>query len=153
VNTGHAARTLLLIGGVFSSAIAMLHVVIVFVGAPAYRYFGAGEDMAHLAEAGSWVPPLLTLAIALVFAVWASYGFSGAGLIRRLPLLRAALLTIGLIFSLRGLSIVPQVVALVQSDRSVMHRAVVFSLVSLTCGIIYLAGTTMLPRKDDAAPW
>ena len=153
MNAGQTARTLLLIGGVASSAIAMLHVVIVFVGAPGYRYFGAGEDMARAAEAGSWVPPLLTLAFALVFAVWALYGFSGAGLIRRLPLLRAALLTIGLIFSLRGLSVVPQVVALVQSGRSVLHRAVVFSLVSLTCGIIYLAGTMMLPRKDDAAPW
>jgi hypothetical protein len=153
VNGGQTARTLLLIGGVLSSAIAMLHVVIVFVGAPGYRYFGAGEGMARSAEAGSWVPPLLTLAIALIFAVWALYAFSGAGLIRRLPLLRGGLITIGLIFFLRGLSILPQVVALAQSGRSVVHRAVVFSFVSLTCGIIYLAGTTMLPRKDDTAPW
>lgn len=148
MNAGHTARTFLLIGGLFSSAIAVLHVLIVFVGAPAYRYFGAGEGMARLAEAGSWVPPLLTLALAFVFAVWALYAFSGAGLIRRLPLLKTGLITIGLIYFLRGLSIIPQVVALVQSGRSVMHRAVVFSLVSLTCGIIYLAGTTMLPRKD-----
>ena len=30
-----------LLGGLLSAGIALLHVVIIFVGAPAYRYFGA----------------------------------------------------------------------------------------------------------------
>ena len=133
-------RRLLLIGGLLSAAIAALHVAVVFVGAPAYRYFGAGEGMARLVESGSLIPPVVTLAIALVFAVWALYGFSGAGLIRRLPLLEAGLLTIGVIYFVRGLLVIPEAMVLLQSGRSLLHKVVVFSLVSLACGILYLAG-------------
>jgi hypothetical protein len=113
---------------------------VVFVGAPAYRYFGAGEGMARVVESGSLIPPVVTLAIALVFAVWALYGFSGAGLIRRLPLLEAGLLTIGVIYFVRGLLVIPEAMVLLQSGRSLLHKVVVFSLVSLACGILYLAG-------------
>ncbi|HWN41645.1 MAG TPA: hypothetical protein VNW71_05455, partial [Thermoanaerobaculia bacterium] len=60
---------ILAVAGWLSVAIAALHVEIVFFGAPAYRYFGAGEDMARQAEAGSFVPAAMTLAIAAVFAV------------------------------------------------------------------------------------
>ncbi|MBE2200492.1 MAG: hypothetical protein IAE79_17890 [Anaerolinea sp.] len=37
----------LTLGGVFSIGIAILHIAIIFGGAPAYRYFGAGEEMAQ----------------------------------------------------------------------------------------------------------
>jgi putative oxidoreductase len=141
------SRRLLLIGGLFSAAIAALHIAVVFVGAPAYRYFGAGEGMARLVESGSLIPPVVTLAIALVFAVWALYGLSGAGLIRRLPLLEAGLLTIGVIYFLRGLLVIPEAMVLLQSGRFVLHRVVVFSLVSLACGILYLAGAIAHRRR------
>ncbi|MBC7983974.1 MAG: hypothetical protein H7Y02_08975 [Candidatus Obscuribacterales bacterium] len=50
----------LIVGAALSAVAAMLHVGIIFVGAPWYRFFGAGEDMARKAEAGSWYPALIT---------------------------------------------------------------------------------------------
>ena len=72
------------LGGILSFAVAFLHVASVFVGAAAYRYFGAGEDMSTAAESGSAFPALLTLFLAAIFAIWGFYGLSGAGVVRQL---------------------------------------------------------------------
>lgn len=104
-------RPLLFIGGSLSAAIAALHMIIILAGGPAYRYFGAGEDLTRLAESGSPIPALLTACIAFVFAGFAAYGLSGAGVLGRLPFLRAGLLAIASIYLLRGLSVFPQAAA------------------------------------------
>jgi hypothetical protein len=129
-------------GGVASAFIAALHVLIVIGGGPAYRYFGAGEHMARLAEAGSLIPALVTAGISAVFVVWAAYAFSGAGLLRRLPLLRTGLVVIGVVYLLRGLLLAPEVVARVSgSQPAVPVRELVFSLAALAAGLAYLLGT------------
>ena len=69
----------LFVGGVLSGIAALLHVLIVFGGGPWYRFFGAGEEMARLSEAGHWWPPLLTTGIALVLALWALYALAAGG--------------------------------------------------------------------------
>jgi len=129
------------LGGVLSFAVALLHVVIIFIGAPAYRYFGAGEDMATAAESGSAFPALLTFVLVVVFAIWGFYGLSGAGVIRRLPLLKIALILIGAIYALRGVAIFQQLSQIVTSAAEVAQREIVFSLVSLVIGLAYLIGT------------
>ncbi len=129
------------LGGVLSFAVALLHIVIIFVGAPAYRYFGAGEEMARAAESGSSVPAVMTLVLVVIFAVWGVYAFSGARMLRRLPLLRTALLMIGAIYTLRGLAVLGQVVQIITSAKQVEPREVMFSLVSLGIGLAYLLGT------------
>lgn len=134
---------ILAVAGWSSVAIAALHVVIVFLGAPAYRYFGAGEDMARQAEAGSLVPAAMTLAIAAVFAVFALYAFSGAGRFRRLPLLRTGLVAISAIYLVRGLLLLPELAGYAQGS-GVMPRQLAFSFTSLVIGLFYLAGTVLL---------
>ena len=123
-----------------SFTVAFGHVAVVFIGAPAYRYFGAGEEIAELAASGSILPAVLTLLLAAVFAVWGLYALSGAGLIRRLPLLGAGLVAIAGIYALRGLGIVTQVVWMIRSPRSVPLRETAFSLASLFIGIVYFIG-------------
>lgn len=85
---------------------ALLHLGCIVFGAPWYRALGAGEGMARLAEAGSWRPTLITLAISAVLLVWAVFALSGAGVIRPLPLTRLALLAISAVLLLRGLGFV-----------------------------------------------
>ena len=131
----------LILGGGLSVAAALLHVAIIFGGAPAYRYFGAGEEMAELATAGSVLPALLTLFLAVVLALWGLYAFSGAGLIRHLPLLRIGLVIIAGIYTVRGIGFVPQVLWMIESPQSVAPREIVFSLASLFVGSAYLIGT------------
>lgn len=139
------------LAGWLSVAVAALHVVIIFFGAPAYHYFGAGEDMARQAEAGSIVPAAMTLFIAAVFAVFALYAFSGAGRLRRLPLLRTGLVVIAAIYTLRGLGLILELIQFAQGSATVMPRQLVFSAVSLTIGLLYLAGTVLLwPRLRPA---
>jgi len=131
----------LILGGSLSIAIALLHIAIIFGGAPAYRYFGAGEEMAELAAAGSVLPALLTLILAVIFTLWGLYAFSGAGLIRHLPLLRPGLAVIAGIYTLRGIGFVPQVFWMIASPQAVAPQEITFSLASLFVGIVYLVGT------------
>ncbi|TBR11526.1 MAG: hypothetical protein EPO46_06240 [Lysobacter sp.] len=101
---------LLTFGAALSATAAALHVAIIFGGPDWYRFFGAGERFAQLDAAGSRVPALMTLGIATVLALWSAYALSGAGWLRRLPLLRTALVTISAIYLLRGLVLAPMLV-------------------------------------------
>ena len=92
----------LLTAAILNALVAVLHVACAAFGASWYRFFGAGEEMARMAEAGRWYPAVLTLGIAAVFGAWSLYALSGAGVIRRLPLLRIALCLITAIYLLRG---------------------------------------------------
>ncbi len=138
------------LGGILSFAVALLHVVIIFIGAPAYRYFGAGEDMATAAESGSAFPAVLTLLLATIFAIWGLYGLSGAGVIRRLPLLKIALMLIGAVYTLRGIAVFQQLFQIVTSSAEVAPREIAFSLVSLIIGLAYLIGTILNWRSFGA---
>lgn len=133
-------KTLLSIGGVCSTLVGLLHIVIIFYGAPAYRYFGAGEEMAVMSENGSLLPAVVTLIIVFVFLIWGLYAFSGVGLIRRLPKLRLGLVIIGSIYTLRGVIIVFQIFEIIVLNESLVINDLVFSIVSLFIGIVYLAG-------------
>lgn len=81
---------------------ALAHVGCMVFGASWYRFFGAGEQMARLAEQGSWQPTLITAAITAVLLVWGAYALAGAGVIMQLPWTRPILLLISLVFLLRG---------------------------------------------------
>ncbi|MGH6615741.1 hypothetical protein [Sphingomonas sp.] len=92
----------LIAAGVLNTIAALLHLGCVFGGPSWYRFFGAGEGMARLAEQGSWRPALITLGITAILAGWAAYAFSGAGLVPRLPLLRPALILICAVYVARA---------------------------------------------------
>lgn len=81
---------------------ALAHVGCMVFGASWYRFFGAGEQMARLAEQGSWQPTLITAGITAVLLVWGAYALAGAGVIMQLPWTRPILLLISLVFLLRG---------------------------------------------------
>ncbi len=92
----------LVLGGALSAAAAIAHLVCILLGAPAYRFLGAGEKMARAAEAGKARPTLITLVIAGLLFVWAAYAFSGAGVIRELPLSKLALMAISTAYLARA---------------------------------------------------
>jgi hypothetical protein len=94
----------LVLGGVLSAAAAVAHVACIALGAPAYRFMGAGESMARAAEAGKIRPTLITLAIAGLLLVWAFYAFSGAGVAPALPFTNPALALISAVYLARALA-------------------------------------------------
>jgi hypothetical protein len=93
----------LIAAGWMSVAASLLHVACIIGGPDWYRFFGAGEEIARAAERGAWMPTILTLFIAGVLATWAAYAFGAAGKFIRLPLMRTALIAIGLVLLLRAL--------------------------------------------------
>ncbi|MGP9800770.1 hypothetical protein [Rheinheimera sp. NSM] len=81
---------------------ALAHAGCIVFGADWYRFFGAGEQMAQMAEQGLWYPTMVTSVLVVMLFTWACYGLSGAGAIKCLPLTKFALVVIAGIFLLRG---------------------------------------------------
>lgn len=127
----------LILAGSLSALAALAHLAVIVGGPDWYRFFGAGEGMARMAERGMIQPALITIGIAAVLAIWAAYAFSGAGLIGRLPLLRTGLVVITLIYLARGLIIVPAWLM----NREINTFGWVSSLIVLGFGLAYLIGT------------
>ncbi|BFM10926.1 hypothetical protein R50072_10790 [Simiduia litorea] len=121
---------------------ALAHVAIILGGAEWYRFFGAGEDMATMAEAGSVYPTLITAFIALCLSVMGLYALSGAGVIVRLPLLPAVLVVIACVFCLRA--IVGLILPFVSSQAYIVAQGVAFwiwsSSICLVIGFAYVWG-------------
>ena len=136
--TGRTPNRWLVTGGMLSALAALLHLAVLAGGPDWYRFFGAGEEMARMAEQGAIMPTLITLAIAALLAVWSAYAFSGAGLFRRLPLMRTALVAITAVYLLRGLALVP--LAALRPDL-VTPFDVWSSLIVLAYGLCYAVGT------------
>ncbi|MDQ3124903.1 MAG: hypothetical protein M3Q74_04785 [Pseudomonadota bacterium] len=133
-----ARNPALIIGGLLSVAASLMHIGCIIGGPDWYRFFGAGEELAIMAEQGSMIPALLTLGIAALLAIWAAYAFSGAGLLPRLPLLRTGLVVISAIYLLRGLVLIP---ALVIHGSDIMPFLLWSSLIVLVYGLAYAIGT------------
>jgi hypothetical protein len=131
------ANKWLVIGGCLSLLAALLHVACIFGGGDWYRFFGAGEELARADEAGLWMPAILTACIALILSLWAAYAFSGAGLVRRLPLLRTGLAVISAIYLMRGLLIIPALAEPVMRTSFNIWS----SLIVLAYGFAYAYGT------------
>ena len=132
-----AGNPWLLAGAILSAIASLLHLACIVGGPSWYRFFGAGERMARLVERGSLQPAVITVAIALILALWSADALSGAGLIPRLPLLRTGLVTICAIYLLRAAAL-PLMLARMP-DRGTTFL-VVSSAIVLVIGLVYLAG-------------
>lgn len=129
----------LLTGGILSALVAILHIAIILGGSSWYRFFGAGEEMAIMAEKGSYFPALITTGIVVVFLVWSLYAFSGANYLKKkLPFIKIALVIISAIYILRGLALFP---AFIIMPEQVDTFAILSSLISLAFGLVYAFGT------------
>ncbi|GMV29077.1 MAG: hypothetical protein AMXMBFR59_12020 [Rhodanobacteraceae bacterium] len=92
----------LLAAAAADTAAALLHVGCIVFGASWYRFLGAGEGLARLAERGDPRPAQMAAVIAGVLLVWALYALSGAGVIRRMPFVRLVLALIAAVLIARG---------------------------------------------------
>lgn len=133
------ARRFLMAGALLSGGIAVLHMAIFLSGPAAYTYFGA-PDLGASEARGSSVPDVVTAVLVILFGLASLYGIAGANGMR-LPLLRLGLIAIGSVFTLRGLGLVPELLATVRGTPIVPGRYLLFSIVSLVTGLCYLLGT------------
>lgn len=150
----------LLAGGLLTGIAALLHLGIIVRGPDWYRFFGAGEQMARLAERGALYPTVVTSGIAAVLGVWALYAFSGAGVVRPLPLLRPVLVLVAVVFLARGVLGVPAVLLASDAYATELKGRMTFMIVSsalcLVLGLCYAVGAVGLWRGaggESSAAW
>ena len=147
-------RVAVLAGAALTGVASLLHFAIILGGPEWYRFFGAGERMARLAARGAAYPAVVTAGIAAILGIWALYGLSGAGVIRRLPLLRLALVLIAGIYLARGILGIPAVL-LVEHPyalelRGKMTFMILTSAVCIGLGLCYAAGAALVRRRSTA---
>ena len=127
----------LIVAGTLSAVAALLHLGCIYFGASWYRFFGAGEEMAVMSEEGSIYPTVITCIIAIILAIWSTYAFSGAKVVRKLPLTKVVLSLVALVFLARGLLGIPVVIYSDSSYLSELTESMMFMVVSsLICLII-----------------
>lgn len=128
----------LILASICSAFAALAHLGCIIFGADWYRFFGAGEQMAQLAETGHWYPTAVTSVVVFALSLFSLYALSGANLIGRLPLLKLGLIVISAIYLFRGLAFV--VIMPLFPDNSLAFW-LISSGICLTIGILYVVGT------------
>lgn len=91
------------LAAIFMFVGALFHIVCLFGGADWLLFTGAPPEFAESYRAGNLEPLIWTVAIALMLTIWGFYAMSGAGRIRRLPLLKTAFGIIAALMTARGL--------------------------------------------------
>ena len=141
--------SLLILAGVLSFCAAIFQAVIGFV--PAWSAAFGAEGLASN-------PPLLMalgILVALLLAVFGLYGLSGAGVIRRLPLLRFSLLMIGLLYSMVGINFIFQLLAMLgilPSAGPTPIHIVLVSFGAFVAALAYLVGLAVNWKRLSARP-
>jgi hypothetical protein len=132
------SRWALILAGLLAFATAVFQFALTF--APSWSlYLGAPEFIIFNVV----LRYAVSFTAAVVFAVFGLYAFSGAGIVGRPPLLRWVLLAIAVIFTIRGLIVIPLVLNPTASTQYLIEPApqhVVSSLVALFIGVVYLIG-------------
>jgi hypothetical protein len=81
---------------------AIAHFACIPIGAPAYRFLGAGEVMANMAEHGHIYPDVISSIIGTLLLLWSAYAFAAAGLFAPLPFSKWMLLLIAFVLLARA---------------------------------------------------
>jgi putative oxidoreductase len=144
-------RRWLLSGALLTGVASLLHLAIILGGPDWYRFFGAGERLAGLAARGEFYPTVVTAGIAAVLGVWMLYALSGAGMIRRLPFLRLALVLIAAVYLARGALGIPMVLfaddPYANELRARMAFMIVTSAICIGLGLCYAVGAAQVWRR------
>lgn len=94
----------LIASGWMSIATGLAHLACIIGGPQWYLSMGAPPDLVQASERGDGHLAIMTAFISIVIFVWAIYAFSAAGLMKRLPFMRLALVAISVVLLVRGLS-------------------------------------------------
>ena len=133
--------------GIAAATGGLFHVAAIFGGPAWYRMIGATKPIIQMVERGHSYPIFVALVAATILFACASYAFSGAGLIPRLPLLRTGLVSIAIGLLIHGLAFIPAVVLWPQEMLIVYDGdgfdipLIVINLLCVAVGIGYALGT------------
>lgn len=147
------AKLYFLIATAISFFGALIHWVAPFVGVDWYRFLTSPQWVVESAKAHTWQAPVGAAVVGTLMFMCGLYACSGAGLIKRIPLLRTALCFIALLCIVRGALIF---LFLVKIPERLTAFDITASFVWLIAGICFALGTVLrwhlLQRNRAFAP-
>ena len=102
---------LLISAGIIASASAIWHLLCIFGGPSWFVFARAPQQIIDSAVQRTLLAPIGTMIVASLMFACTIFAFSAVGLIRKVPLLKSALITIAVLCTLRGLIAIPTFVA------------------------------------------
>ena len=128
---------LLISAGIIASASAIWHLLCILGGPTWFMFARAPQQVIDSAQQGTLLAPVSTVVVASLMFACAVFAFSAAGLIRKVPLLKSALITIAVLCTLRGLIAIPTFV----NSTGLDIWQIVASIIWLYVGICFIAGS------------
>ena len=128
---------LLISGGVIASAAAIWHLLCIWGGPSWFAFARAPKQIIDSAQQGTLLAPVGTVIVAGLMFACTVFAFSAVGLIRKVPLVKPALITIALLCAVRGLIGIPTFVTSAGLDI----WQIVASTVWLYVGVCFIAGS------------
>lgn len=128
---------LLISAGIITSASAVWHLLCIFGGPSWFAFARAPQQIIDSAAQGTLLAPIGTMIVASLMFACTIFAFSAVGLIRKVPLLKLALITIAVLCTLRGLIAIPTFVAFSGLDIC----QIVASSIWFYVGICFIAGS------------
>ena len=128
---------LLISGGIIASAAALWHLLCIWGGPSWFAFARAPKQLIDSAQQGTLLAPVSTVIVAGSMLACTVFAFSAVGLIRKVPLVKPALITIALLCTVRGLVGIPTFVTAAGVDI----WQIVASTVWLDVGICFIVGS------------
>lgn len=97
----------LTLGALISAGTAIAHLSCIVLGPSCYKAQLAPPEIIQSAIEGTWLAPVGTTLVSMLFLLCSLFALSGAGLIRKLPLLNIALLSIAVLCLFRAIATIP----------------------------------------------
>lgn len=98
---------LLISAGIIAFASAVWHLLCILGGPSWFVFARAPQQIIDSAYQGTLLAPIGTIIVAALMFACTVFSFSAAGLIRTIPLLKSALITIAILCTLRGVIAIP----------------------------------------------
>ncbi|PCH94265.1 MAG: hypothetical protein COB83_12015 [Gammaproteobacteria bacterium] len=128
---------LLISAGVIASFAAIWHLLCILGGPSWFVFARAPQQIIDSAQQGTLLAPVGTVIVACLMFACTVFAFSAAGLIRKVPLLKSALIAIAVLCTLRGLIAIPTFVTFTGLDIWQIVAGTVWFYV----GICFTAGS------------
>jgi hypothetical protein len=128
---------LLVSAGIIASIAALWHLLCIIGGPSWFEFARAPQQIINSSREGTLLAPLGTIIIASLMFACTLFAFSGAGFIRKVPLLKPALITISFLCTFRALLAIPILI----KPNGYDIWEIVASSVWLYVGVCFIFGT------------
>lgn len=128
---------LLISAGAIASASAVWHLLCIFGGPSWFIFARAPQQIIESAQQGTLLAPFGTIIVASLMFACTVFAFSAVGIIRKVPFIKSALITIAILCTLRGIIAIPVLVTPAGLDV----WQIIASSIWFYVGICFIAGS------------